>query len=442
MDYVNILSSYRNHTLDSQGMQSLSRTVREGSLYNPDNVFSLGGRQDGIIWKNRKFVGNMNYIQKGRNQRMKVEIRKADFQDLVALKIIEDACFPEAEAATLESLSERLKLFPESFLIAELEGELVGFVNGAVIDEPIIRDAHYHDAALHNPDGAYQSVFGLDVRPAHRKQGIAGKLLNALIDAARKSGRKGLTLCCKEEKIPYYEKFGMVNNGKSSSTHGNAVWYDMILNFEERKGEQMDPKIILASQSPRRSELLSLMHKDFTVQAADIDEKAIEERILAEAGQDTFLDTATKIVEMLAREKAAVIQRENREAMVIGSDTVVVLDEKILGKPVDEADASGMLRAMAGKTHSVLTGVSILWGEKEKTFASETKVSFFEWDDRMAEEVKAYVASGKPMDKAGAYGIQEEAALWVSGIEGDYNTIVGLPVALVDKAIHRLLTEA
>jgi MAF protein len=145
---------------------------------------------------------------------------------------------------------------------------------------------------------------------------------------------------------------------------------------------------------------------------------------------------------MLAREKAAVIQRENREAMVIGSDTVVVLDEKILGKPVDEADASGMLRAMAGKTHSVLTGVSILWGEKEKTFASETKVSFFEWDDRMAEEVKAYVASGKPMDKAGAYGIQEEASLWVSGIEGDYNTIVGLPVALVDKAIHRLLTEA
>ena len=100
-----------------------------------------------------------------------------------------------------------------------------------------------------------------------------------------------------------------------------------------------------------------------------------------------------------------------------------------------------MLRALAGKTHSVLTGVSILWGEKEETFASETKVSFFEWDDRMEAEVKAYVASGKPMDKAGAYGIQEEAALWVSGIEGDYNTIVGFPVALVDKAIHRLLTE-
>lgn len=373
---------------------------------------------------------------------MKVEIRKADLQDLVALKIIEDACFPEAEAATLASLSERLKLFPESFLVAEVEGELVGFVNGAVIDEPIIRDAHYHDADLHNPEGAYQSVFGLDVDPAFRRQGIAEKLLMALIDASRKAARKGLTLCCKEEKIPYYEKFGLVNSGKSSSTHGNAVWYDMILHFEEERVEQMNPKIILASQSPRRSELLSLCIKNFAVQAADIDEKAIEERILAEAGQDPFVETATELVETLAREKAAVIHRENSDAMVIGSDTVVMLDEKILGKPVDEADAYAMLRALAGKTHSVLTGVSILWGEKEETFASETKVSFFEWDDRMEAEVKAYVASGKPMDKAGAYGIQEEAALWVSGIEGDYNTIVGFPVALVDKAIHRLLTEA
>ena len=374
---------------------------------------------------------------------MQVNIRKAELQDLAALKIIEDACFPEAEAATLESLSERLHLFPESFLVAEAEGVLVGFVNGAVIDEPIIRDAHYHDAALHNPDGAYQSVFGLDVVPAFRRKGIAEKLLTALIEAARQAGRKGLTLCCKEEKIPYYEKFGLVNSGRSSSTHGNAVWYDMILHFEEEKrGEQMDLKIILASQSPRRSELLSLCIKEFAVQAADINEKAIEERILAEAGQGTFLDTATELVETLAREKAAVIHRENSEAMVIGSDTVVVLDEKILGKPVDEADAYAMLRALAGKTHSVLTGVSILWGEKEETFASETKVSFFEWDDRMAKGVKAYVASGKPMDKAGAYGIQEEAALWVSGIEGDYNTIVGFPIALVDKAIHRLLTEA
>ena len=374
---------------------------------------------------------------------MQVNIRKAELQDLAALKIIEDACFPEAEAATLESLSERLHLFPESFLVAEAEGVLVGFVNGALIDEPIIRDAHYHDAALHNPDGAYQSVFGLDVVPAFRRKGIAEKLLTALIEAARQAGRKGLTLCCKEEKIPYYEKFGLVNSGRSSSTHGNAVWYDMILHFEEEKrGEQMDLKIILASQSPRRSELLSLCIKEFAVQAADINEKAIEERILAEAGQGPFLDTATELVETLAREKAAVIHRENSEAMVIGSDTVVVLDEKILGKPVDEADAYAMLRALAGKTHSVLTGVSILWGEKEETFASETKVSFFEWDDRMAKEVKSYVSSGKPMDKAGSYGIQEEAALWVSGIEGDYNTIVGFPIALVDKAIHRLLAEA
>jgi len=373
---------------------------------------------------------------------MQIEIRKATLQDLAAVKRIEDTCFPEAEAATEASLSERLQLFPESFLVAEAEGELVGFVNGAVIDEPIIRDAHYHDAALHNPAGAYQSVFGLDVLPEYRKRGIAANLLKALIGAARQAGRQGLTLCCKEEKIPYYEKFGLANSGRSDSTHGNAVWYDLILHFEERRGEQMGPKIILASQSPRRSELLSLCIKDFAVQAADIDEKAVEERVLAEAENGSFLDTAKELVETLAREKAAVIHRENKEALVIGSDTVVVLDEKILGKPIDEADAGAMLRAMAGKTHSVLTGVSILWGEKETTFASETKVSFFEWDDRMEAEVRAYVASGKPMDKAGAYGIQEEAALWVSGVEGDYNTIVGFPIALVDRAIHRLLAEA
>jgi ribosomal protein S18 acetylase RimI-like enzyme len=192
---------------------------------------------------------------------MEIEIRKADLQDLAALKIIEDACFPEIEAATLEALSKRLQLFPESFLVAEAEGVLVGFVNGAVIDEPIIRDAHYHDAALHNPDGAYQSVFGLDVSPAYRRQGIAETLLTALIEAVRQAGRKGLTLCCKEEKIPYYEKFGLVNSGRSSSTHGNAVWYDMILHFEEERGRKDGSEHHFGESVAKTQRIVGLVHQ-------------------------------------------------------------------------------------------------------------------------------------------------------------------------------------
>lgn len=202
----------------------------------------------------------------------------------------------------------------------------------------------------------------------------------------------------------------------------------------------MHPTIILASQSPRRKELLSLCVKDFAVQVSEIDEKEVERNILTGASQEDFIETARKLVETLAREKAAVIHRSQEKAMVIGADTVVVLDKRILGKPADADEAYAMLRSLAGRTHSVLTGVSIQWGEQEETFAVETKVSFFEWDAQMEAEARAYVASGSPMDKAGAYGIQEKAGLWVEGIEGDYNNIVGLPVASVNKAMHRMLS--
>ena len=202
----------------------------------------------------------------------------------------------------------------------------------------------------------------------------------------------------------------------------------------------MYPTVILASQSPRRKELLSLCVKDFAVQVSEIDEKEVERKILAEAGQEDFIETARKLVETLAREKAAVIHRLQTNAMVIGADTVVVLDNRVLGKPMDADEAYAMLRSLAGRTHSVLTGVSIQWGELEETFAVETKVHFFDWDAQMDAEVRAYIASGSPLDKAGAYGIQEEAGLWVERIEGDYNNIVGLPVASVNKAMQRMLS--
>jgi len=165
---------------------------------------------------------------------MNINIRQATLKDLDSVTNIEEICFPKAEAATRKSFEDRLKIFPESFLVAELNGKMIGFINGSVINDKIIRDQFYGDTSFHNPKGEYQSIFGLDVLPECRGNGVAAALMNALIEVARNAGRKGLTLCCKEEKIHYYEKFGYVNFGKSESDHGHAIWYDMILLFEKK----------------------------------------------------------------------------------------------------------------------------------------------------------------------------------------------------------------
>lgn len=204
----------------------------------------------------------------------------------------------------------------------------------------------------------------------------------------------------------------------------------------------MKRKVILASQSPRRKELLALCVDEFTIQAADVEEKEIEKRIMEADSTPVFLDKARLLVETLAYEKAARIQRANREALVIGADTIVVHEDAVLGKPRDEEDAYRMLRSYAGKTHWVLTGVSIQTEDRQETFATETKVHFFDWSPQMEAEMRAYIASGSPMDKAGAYGIQEKAGLWVSGIEGDYANVIGLPVAYLNQALHHFDKEA
>lgn len=165
---------------------------------------------------------------------MNLNIRQATIKDLDSVTSIEKICFPQAEAATGESLEDRLKTFPESFLVAELEKKMVGFINGSVINEKVIRDEFYSDASFHNPQGDYQSIFGLDVLPEYRTRGIAAELVKALIEVARKAQRKGLTLCCKSEKIHYYKKLGFVDIGKSQSEHGHAIWYNMILLFNKK----------------------------------------------------------------------------------------------------------------------------------------------------------------------------------------------------------------
>ena len=159
-------------------------------------------------------------------------IRPVEKADLDAVTAVEAICFPAAEAATRESFEQRIAAFPECFFVAEYEGNIIGFINGCVTDERTIRDEMFEDSSLHNPNGCYQSIFGLDVIPEYQRQGIAAELMNHLIEDARIKGRKGLILTCKDRLIHYYAKFGYKNLGVSASVHGGAVWYDMLLEFE------------------------------------------------------------------------------------------------------------------------------------------------------------------------------------------------------------------
>ena len=174
--------------------------------------------------------------------------------------------------------------------------------------------------------------------------------------------------------------------------------------------------IILASQSPRRKELLGQMGlKGFKVIAPDVDE-TMEENI-----------APAQLVEELSLRKAKAVAEyvEDEDALIIAADTVVALDGGVLGKPANEREAFGMLSALSGNRHRVYTGVTVLRGSRAVTSHEETIVTFRELDP---EEIMDYIATGEPMDKAGAYGIQGLGALLVSGIEGDYFNVMGLPV--------------
>lgn len=187
-------------------------------------------------------------------------------------------------------------------------------------------------------------------------------------------------------------------------------------------------KIILASKSPRRIELLKMCNIDFDSLVADIDEDLIKADILASfRGVDTFKQ-AEILTKKLAREKALHVYRQSPNHLVVGSDTLVVTEKSILGKPKDPQDAYEILRELSGKVHRVYTGVSIIGPKYEDTFVSIAKVKFYDLDPPMDQIIKDYIASGSPMDKAGSYGIQDMGSLLVEYIEGDYYTIMGLPI--------------
>jgi len=194
--------------------------------------------------------------------------------------------------------------------------------------------------------------------------------------------------------------------------------------------------LVLASASPRRRELLRNAGIAFTVQPADVDETPLS----GEGARDC--------AERLAREKALKVWETYPQDLVLGADTVVVVDGAMLGKPADAADATRMLRMLAGRTHEVITGVSLLKpilsdgcsvvsDQRLPHSLTSSETTVVTMSDIPDQEILEYVATGEPMDKAGAYAIQGRASRWIPRIEGDYSNVVGLPVALV----YRLLRE-
>lgn len=180
-------------------------------------------------------------------------------------------------------------------------------------------------------------------------------------------------------------------------------------------------KIILASNSPRRKELLEQVGIEFEVMSSDVDE--ITDKT---APADVVMD--------LSRIKAEAVARNNKGVVVLAADTVVAYNGQILGKPKEEADAFKMLKLLSGKAHQVFTGVTIVdeAGESNSFFES-TDVLMYENSDEL---IKKYIATGEPMDKAGAYGIQGKGAVLVKEIKGDYNNVVGLPLSRVCKELN------
>ena len=183
--------------------------------------------------------------------------------------------------------------------------------------------------------------------------------------------------------------------------------------------------LILASQSPRRRELLGLFRRPFTVQVADIDET-----------MDNTLPPYDEVARV-SRAKAEAIARE-KDDIVVAADTIVVCAGQTLGKPRTEAEAAEMLRLLSGRDHQVMTGMTVLRGDRTVTCTEVTDIHFRELSDK---EIESYIATGEPMDKAGSYGIQGGAALFAERMVGDYYNVMGLPVCRLYQILAEIAPE-
>jgi septum formation protein len=184
--------------------------------------------------------------------------------------------------------------------------------------------------------------------------------------------------------------------------------------------------IILASKSPRRQELIRNITDDFTVIVSEAEEVLPEGIAPGEAPVH------------LSAVKARAVAADHPDSVVIGADTVVILDGAVLGKPRDKDDAKRMLRELSGKVHTVVTGCCLIKNGRERAFGERTRVEFYPLNDR---EIEEYIATGDPFDKAGSYGIQGKGCLFVKGIEGDFFNVMGLPVARLNRELRDFLTE-
>ena len=205
--------------------------------------------------------------------------------------------------------------------------------------------------------------------------------------------------------------------------------------FRASKWYNIRMRIILASKSPRRKEIMSLITSDFEIISEEVNERAIEARVLIDGGD------SVAVQKELARAKASAVFSslpisERNECIVIGADTSVVCDDKILGKPEDKDDARKMLRMLCGRTHEVITGVCVKSASFEENYAEITRVRFGDLDSFQEELIEKYIDTDEPYDKAGAYGIQGLFGKYIEKIDGDYNNVVGLPVS---KIVHTLI---
>lgn len=211
-------------------------------------------------------------------------------------------------------------------------------------------------------------------------------------------------------------------------------------------------RLILASASPRRKELLEQAGAVFEIIPAKGEELITKEEP-REVVMELALQKAKEVAALVPEQESAAspekvkvqtsnLSADGEEMVILGADTVVACDGRILGKPVDEADAVRMLSMLSGNTHSVYTGVAVVWkkdgNEQIFQFYEETKVTMYPMSQA---EIEAYVKTGEPMDKAGAYGIQGKCAIYIEKIMGDYNNVVGLPIARIYQEMKRLGIE-
>ena len=187
--------------------------------------------------------------------------------------------------------------------------------------------------------------------------------------------------------------------------------------------------LILASHSPRRKELLRMLGLTFTAEDSAVDEVALRRSLPADVSPE-------ELVEALALAKARAVASRHPGDEILAADTLVVLAGRIYGKPKDKAEAARFLHELAGHTHTVVSGVAVLRGKQEKVFHVKSQVEFYPLDATMETLISDYAEGGSSLDKAGAYGIQDEGALLVRGIQGDFYNVMGLPLAEVWRALR------